>query len=342
MADSIFCNFCGTKLPSNSSFCLKCGQSLIIDHLLENKKEHTLADLPIEQTENKNFERVNLISNKQIDVPSSNLKIKIIISVTIAVVAVFLIYLFNYSNAVDIAENMYYDGEYDKAEDKITSYFPLSKEDSNLFKEIKLLNACNKNMDYFEMYATSNYIEKDMKSALRSLLNGYQQCSDNEASANKYDIGYKFTSIKNNYLRKLEDYYDISIEKADQLIKLDYSARSSEIETLYSKGNAKAEQMEQESIVREMRERNPLKISELTLSSNSSYNILEGTATNVSEKTLKFVEIKGLFKDSDGNVIDTDWTYAVGSEGLAPNESKKFRMSVKNDNRIAGASVELK
>jgi hypothetical protein len=40
-------------------------------------------------------------------------------------------------------------------------------------------------------------------------------------------------------------------------------------------------------------------------------------------------------------VIDTDSTYAVGSEGLKPGESTKWRASVERDWKIASFSVEL-
>ena len=40
-------------------------------------------------------------------------------------------------------------------------------------------------------------------------------------------------------------------------------------------------------------------------------------------------------------VVDTDWTYAVGAEGLAPGESSTFRMSVDRDYSIRDCSVTL-
>lgn len=84
-----------------------------------------------------------------------------------------------------------------------------------------------------------------------------------------------------------------------------------------------------------------LKFSNLKISSNSSYTICTGTITNNGKKTYKFVQIKGAFKNSSGTVIDTDSTYAVGSEGLAPGESKTFRMSVDKDYSISSCSVSI-
>lgn len=84
-----------------------------------------------------------------------------------------------------------------------------------------------------------------------------------------------------------------------------------------------------------------LKISDVSLSSNSSYTIAEGTITNKSDQTVSYVKIKGSFETSSGAVVDTDWTYAVGSEGLAPGESCKWRMSVSKDRSIKDCTVTI-
>ncbi len=84
-----------------------------------------------------------------------------------------------------------------------------------------------------------------------------------------------------------------------------------------------------------------LKISNVNLSSNSSYEVCTGTIKNTGSKTYSFVKVKGSFKNSSGEVIDTDWTYAVGSEGLAPNESKTFRLSVPENYEIKKCSVSI-
>lgn len=62
---------------------------------------------------------------------------------------------------------------------------------------------------------------------------------------------------------------------------------------------------------------------------------------NTGTKTYYYVEVKGSFKDSSGNVLDTDWTYAAGSEGLAPGESSSFRLSVDKDYDITDCSVSI-
>ena len=85
-----------------------------------------------------------------------------------------------------------------------------------------------------------------------------------------------------------------------------------------------------------------LQISDVSLSwSSSSYVKCTGKVKNTGKKTYTFVKVKGAFKDSKGNVVDTDWTYVVGSEGLAPGESSSFSMSVKKDYSIESCSVTI-
>ncbi len=84
-----------------------------------------------------------------------------------------------------------------------------------------------------------------------------------------------------------------------------------------------------------------LEFSDFEITHNSSYTICTGTITNTGRKTYTFVEVKGKFQDSAGIVVDTDWTYAVGSEGLAPGESTTFRLSVEKDRSITKCTMEI-
>lgn len=84
-----------------------------------------------------------------------------------------------------------------------------------------------------------------------------------------------------------------------------------------------------------------LKISNVEVTSNSSYTVCTGKITNQGKKNYSFVKVKGAFKNSSGTVLDTDWTYAVGSEGLDPGESKSFRMSVPKNYSISSCSVSI-
>ncbi len=84
-----------------------------------------------------------------------------------------------------------------------------------------------------------------------------------------------------------------------------------------------------------------LRFSNIKIEHNSLYTVVTGTVTNKGSKSYKFVTVKGAFKNSSGTVIDTDSTYAVGSEGLAPGESKTFRMSVDKNYNIKNCSISI-
>lgn len=332
----MFCNKCGTSLPEESIFCIKCGTAVEIAPPSDQVDSDTIEEAS-EETKQADIAPAPTASAPA----SSKSKIKLFIGIAVLAVIIFIVYFFFYSKAVDDATDLYNDGEYNEAEERIAGYFPLSKNDYRLFNQIKIMHKCHLYMNLFEMYANSEFIEKNMREALRNLLQGYEESTKNKDAAEENDIGYMVDSLRSDYLFKLLDYYDISEETANELIKLDFAERSTEIEKLYQKGETASSQKKSEQQDREYREQNPLEFSGLGLSSNSSYTILEGTATNVSGGTLEFIKVKGLFQDSNNKVLDTDWTYAVGGEGLAPGESKKFRLSVTYDSRISTASVEL-
>ena len=139
-------------------------------------------------------------------------------------------------------------------------------------------------------------------------------CNNTKVSGGQYC--FKHTCNKSgcyNYKSK-NDYYCYTHEASDTSTKYTYSYESAD---------------------------SVLQISDTKVSSNSSYTICTGTLKNTGKKTYKFVEVKGSFKDSSGNVLDTDWTYAVGSEGLSPGESTTFRMSIDKNFKVTSCSVSL-
>lgn len=80
---------------------------------------------------------------------------------------------------------------------------------------------------------------------------------------------------------------------------------------------------------------------DLNWDSNNLYTVATGSVKNSGDVTIYYLEIKVAFKNSSGNVVDTDWTYAAGSEGLAPGESTKWRCSVTKDSSIKTYTVSV-
>lgn len=84
-----------------------------------------------------------------------------------------------------------------------------------------------------------------------------------------------------------------------------------------------------------------LEFYDVKVEHNSSYTVATGKVRNNGSRTYRFVEIKGAFKDYNGTTVDTDWTYAVGSEGLAPGESTSFRMSCGKNSIITKCEISI-
>ena len=66
------------------------------------------------------------------------------------------------------------------------------------------------------------------------------------------------------------------------------------------------------------------------------YMHLEGKITNsAGTETFRNVKIRVEWFDKNGRMLDTDYTYAVGPEGLRPGATKSFKIMTPTDNNMA-------
>lgn len=86
---------------------------------------------------------------------------------------------------------------------------------------------------------------------------------------------------------------------------------------------------------------NPLKIEDEKLVFEDEYMYFSGFIKNTGDKTYTYVKVKVIYYDNSDNVIDTDWTYAVSSEGIAPNERKRFEIVSKYTGEITQGSLSI-
>ncbi|MCD8290841.1 MAG: FxLYD domain-containing protein [Prevotella sp.] len=84
-----------------------------------------------------------------------------------------------------------------------------------------------------------------------------------------------------------------------------------------------------------------LQVSDIKITNSSYHTTCTGSLKNTGSKTYKYVKVKGSFKDANGNVIDTDSAYAVGSEGLEPGESTTFDVFVTKNSDIKSCDVTV-
>lgn len=82
-------------------------------------------------------------------------------------------------------------------------------------------------------------------------------------------------------------------------------------------------------------------ISDVIVHTNSSSSYCTGTIKNNGDESFRFVQVKGAFKDRNGNTIETGDSYAVGSEGLEPGESTTFKIYCDKNSSINSCTVTV-
>lgn len=121
--------------------------------------------------------------------------------------------------------------------------------------------------------------------------------------------------------------------------KIDANERAKELVKAVSYQSVAEQQKAQEKALEEQRKEKRSK-SLIVESFDYDYSygkediIITGTVKNNLSRTVYFVQVKTYICDSSENVIDTGWTYAVGSEGLSPGESSKFTCYLDYDSRF--------
>ncbi len=83
-----------------------------------------------------------------------------------------------------------------------------------------------------------------------------------------------------------------------------------------------------------------IKNVKLTKLSTISY-YCEGLLTNNSKNTYYYIQVKATFKDANGEIVATNWTYTTLSEGLAPNDAVSFKVEVDYDPKIKSCSATV-
>lgn len=86
------------------------------------------------------------------------------------------------------------------------------------------------------------------------------------------------------------------------------------------------------------------KALELTIddaTTSYGYITVEGSISNPTNNAYSYIELKVKLLDVNGNVIDTENTYAVGSETLSPGDTKKWDAMLKADSRADNVEVEI-
>ncbi len=76
-------------------------------------------------------------------------------------------------------------------------------------------------------------------------------------------------------------------------------------------------------------ERDDLDIEPIKGRIDDDYIYVTGSLKNNGTRTVSFVKVKAIYYDANMTPLNTDWTYAVGVEGLSPGETTQFELMTK-------------
>ncbi len=84
-----------------------------------------------------------------------------------------------------------------------------------------------------------------------------------------------------------------------------------------------------------------LELTDIEVSRDGDYIRATGSVKNNGDRSYSYIKVKAIYMDANDNVIDTDWTYAIDSLGIEPNETKKFEMLTKYPEGIKKYKFQL-
>jgi len=308
------CNICDSNIEATDEFCRKCGARLTDSNLnAQSVTSNAQADLLKSNDENSMS-----ISRKY--------KKTILIWMSVCFLLVIIVIIFimiknqNVKSTIDRAISLYNNGMYSEAYDLVKD-FPNSYKNDDWHKNILFAE----NIYIYKQFALPIYSDNVADASF--LITGLSKCINLEMEETSVEQDKLISELKQMYLDDLKANFGISELKALELKNYPVDLRESELEKIISTGSGGTGV--------------DFKISDLDWDSNSSYKVAVGTVKNTGSVTIYFVQLKVSFKDSSELVIDTDSTYAVGSEGLEPGESTKWKSSVEFDENIVGYTVSV-
>lgn len=318
------CSECGEKNDFGWSFCKNCSASLHKDNGKNMSQE-----------------------SSNVEVKRKKIK-RIVIGVLAAVVVIVsgvIVYNRmekNYQDRVFEAHLNYFGGDYEKAKELIKGLRP-KREDKELFEKIDLLNYIQLHESLFNMYlkpSPSLGIEANHAKALQYLLDGLRMSIEEGNRTQDSDLKMRLTVLKKKFLEYLETYYKLSEEESIELLDVSWTEEKHRLELIASRASRALEEEEQLEREKEEIRRNPLTIVDVSNETRNGYIIVTGAVLNRGDKPYRFIKVKVVYKDVNGNVVNTDWTY-VDSEYLQPGEQKYFEIYSPDHKDITQYSVQI-
>ena len=266
-----------------------------------------------------------------------NKKSKNFIIIICVLFIILILCILYYVVQINIAKNYFDDGKYTKSYNSV-KYLP------------QLFNDNLKKYELFYKYA--KYYED-----FEMIYNDYGFSSEEAISTEIFDLTYglflttqelekpisqfkqdTLKEIANLYYGKLYDKFFMGKSQVSELID---TYRYLSCDKIKEVSDIYASNLFQNLKDLNNKVESGIVFDDVTLSNNSLYTGAKGRITNNGSKRVYYVKIKIMFINSYGNVVDTDWTYAVGSEGLSPGESKKWEAYVDKDLSIKKIDISI-
>jgi hypothetical protein len=262
-----------------------------------------------------------------------------IVSVVVVGALLYNRYQSNYQEKIEIAQYNVDIGHYDEAYDAVVDLNP-KKKDKDLVEKINMVKFVDifSPMD-FQLNPTNG--EADYELILNTLLNGITYCNENMSRADELGVSVYLQIAQLKFTTQLNNYFGLREDEVTQLIAMSGTVKEEKINEIAPRGEQRIKVAQQEEFDQQLKEANPIEITEKKAVHDGDYMYTTGSVKNVSQTSYSYIKVKVTHYDDSGNVIETDWTYAVDSEPLRPDEQHSFEIMTKYRTGMAKFKVEV-
>lgn len=245
----------------------------------------------------------------------------------------------SYVSAVDKAREAVKVGDFDSAYKAISEKNP-KKEDRDMFKKVELIT-------FSKNYLASEYDlnpvmggDPEYDKIAERLFIGLRRIDEDLHRAAEVNASTELLNVKSEYIGQLESIFGLDNSEIDRISALSDTERQKEIQELARMGDGIAKEQMRLEVEQAQKEANPIEIIDKKGTIRGDYIHVTGAVKNVSQTPHSYIKVKVTHLDNDGDVLDTDWTYA-SSEDLKPNEQKYFEIMTRYRDGMSKFRVEV-
>lgn len=249
----------------------------------------------------------------------------------------------NYVEALDEKRELYKDDKLGEYEQKIVLMGNLQKYISDGNKKMSAVFYFVGNYKEFEneQLVESTYpmvvtVAQDIANKNANLLYNFEYYINS-----KYEQYENFDNTEERETRKLLE--PLLSEDKDYLLKIAKQIDDDIDYDLAKKEYAKYKEQSREEYKAEYNSSHPVQVTnnDCSITRRNGYYYCNGTVHNVSGSTHYYVKVKVTYMDKSKNVLTTDWTYAVSSEGIKGGENQQFTIMTKVVGTVEHYRVEI-